>query len=1487
MGISKIPHEISVWEDRLTIVDFDEKEYDGREIIPSDIKIMTSYFKEIKLCSIGSDEMNSPIAAYNKELKQEATGMNTLTFTISGKYYDEETNELLDNPYLPYLTNERKIKLKYYQNEEVKWMDFLIKGIQEDSNNYSYTYTATDLFINELSKTGYNLEFSTELQNNQGTITDLGNKVLEGTDWKISEDSEIIQQLQEEALYELKLTKNIYAFDIKTDAQVEIKQGEIIYAFYSSVINEENNFFQFIYNKSNEYLTDDRRVIYDADSYYILLAEGEKYSNFSDYIKYTSKYRGERLVRSQMVAYDPILEKHVKVYKDDNNNKVYGYTKDEYLTENMVQSYITNGVNYISNSGWKQQQDKIIQLGFFPEYTPGDYWEDVERKTTLKYEQDSKNVLFNSGFKDNLSQIGEITKESKFIFRTQCFLKEGGELVAPQNTCFKIALKSYQLSSEGGFSDGIDEQIIFEGRTADSTKLDPEGYFITRVALTSKLQLSEEQLKNKNFGFFITVIDQYGIPKEGTYYFQDVQLFKYMLDSDSRVCLPGGKTINLNDVNEEIKDSLISYSKTNHYYYYPNRASSKEEVKYIYIGEENKYSPLYNQNFEKIRSITEKESNRFNILQNLSETFECWCCIDVKHKDTGEIMLGKDYEHYIIDAGTSKTITDQEDPQIISSNVLSDQGDKIKSLSATPNELYKQQKFITFKRETGRKNCAGIKYGINLKNIKRNQESDEMVTKLIVKSNNNEFAQGGGCNISRAKENPSGENFILNFDYYLNQGLLNYDNFYNDLYSLSSEEGWMGYYTTLKLLNKEIEELGGAINELSQQEIIYDSEHTALFLEFEAVSKNLKEKEEYFQELTNYNFDNIPRSSSWFKEKKIIALSEEIVRLRTKAKLLETQEKQKLEKLQEIQQKISEKEDEFQSKISQKKKKISLFEKRYSRFIQEGAWSSEDYIDDNLYYLDAESVLYNSSHPKISYDIDTVEISTLEGYENYNFDIRDITYIEDPEFFGWVEKDGEKTPYKEPVVITEIVTYFDEPDKGKIRIQNYKSKFEDLFQRLTATTQKLEFQAGAYQRAANIITPEGYIQSKFLQDALAHNSAIVQNAKNQSVVWDDKGITTINTLNPAEVVRITSGGFFLSDDGGENWITGVTGKGINARTITTGHLDTQLITITNSDQTSFRWDNTGINAYYKKDGNYNNKTFVRFDQFGLYGVKDLENSEILTSEESVWRNAEFALTWKGFMLKAKDKNGYVSIDSEHDFGVYNSENEQLIQIGRLDIDDDKNYGILIYGEKDNSGLRTPIFKATQDDFQVGGWKVNGEGFHSMSNDNKFSLYTDRLKNSYTLFNGLENPIDVITRDDWAIVVGNQFGISYNGELYSNNAHIIGNIEAISGKIGDVEILEDGSTRLSTWIGVPEGFKYTGETTEYLNSDNKEYIEQYITAKGMAFQVFEFDEEAENFKGDFRYKIIINNEGLFYSEDTTTMQKIKWKSLFEQIPHETI
>ena len=103
-------------------------------------------------------------------------------------------------------------------------------------------------------------------------------------------------------------------------------------------------------------------------------------------------------------------------------------------------------------------------------------------------------------------------------------------------------------------------------------------------------------------------------------------------------------------------------------------------------------------------------------------------------------------------------------------------------------------------------------------------------------------------------------------------------------------------------------------------------------------------------------------------------------------------------------------------------------------------------MDDNLYFLDAQSTLHTSAQPKITYNISVLELSRLEGYENYSFALGDKTTIEDTEFFGWTwSSKGIKTPYKEEIVVTELTIMLDSPETNQIKVQNYKTQFEDLF----------------------------------------------------------------------------------------------------------------------------------------------------------------------------------------------------------------------------------------------------------------------------------------------------------------------------------------------------------------------------------------------------------------------------------------------------------
>ena len=122
--IRKKPYEISIWEDRL--------------VTENNI----SYYKEVKLAVIGSDKMDSPNRAFDPVLVENVNGEKTLTFSLAFKYYDEYTGKIIENPFYPYLINERKVKLFY--NDE--WFEFVIKECEETSTENIFNYTAKELF---------------------------------------------------------------------------------------------------------------------------------------------------------------------------------------------------------------------------------------------------------------------------------------------------------------------------------------------------------------------------------------------------------------------------------------------------------------------------------------------------------------------------------------------------------------------------------------------------------------------------------------------------------------------------------------------------------------------------------------------------------------------------------------------------------------------------------------------------------------------------------------------------------------------------------------------------------------------------------------------------------------------------------------------------------------------------------------------------------------------------------------------------------------------------------------------------------------------------------------------------------------------------------------------------------------------------------------------------------------------------------------------
>ena len=346
--ILRKPYEISIWEDYL------------------ETSNGISYYKENRIAVIGSDTMTTPNRVYSPVLQESVNGEKTLTFSLRHKYFDEDVGDFVVNPFTSFLVNERRVKL-HYNN---KWYEFLIKEREEASEDYTFTYTATDAFINELSKTGYNVEFATDLNNNQGTVVELAKETLKNTDWVVDEtNSDIIRQLISEPIYLCKVIEGSFeAKNLDTERNITINTNDELYVFYSYITNEETEYVQFLRLADKDTWKEDNNGSYIGTNYRLLQKVEyidvttnnvtSKYIKIDDNTKILIKElntlnQGHRLVYNQKTTYDPIMQKTVDIYQleyENGTQDIYHYDDYVYSTSAVVMPIVTAGNNFATFS---------------------------------------------------------------------------------------------------------------------------------------------------------------------------------------------------------------------------------------------------------------------------------------------------------------------------------------------------------------------------------------------------------------------------------------------------------------------------------------------------------------------------------------------------------------------------------------------------------------------------------------------------------------------------------------------------------------------------------------------------------------------------------------------------------------------------------------------------------------------------------------------------------------------------------------------------------------------------------------------------------------------------------------------------------------------------------------------------------------------------------------------------------------------------------
>lgn len=1323
-------YEISVWEDYF---------------VPASGST-ESHYEERKLCVIGSNTMTDGSRALEPNLVLNVNGTHTLTFKLYLSYIDTITGERIDNPFVKLLVNERKVKA-YWDNgqEDIndKWYDLVVKDISEDSDSNTVTYTCEDLFINELGKSGFELNFSDEANNNQGTIYELATAVLDGTDWKLDEENtDHLLQTQEEALYEVKITNTntltgIYAkgfLNITRDEYEIIPINKLCYLPYSMVPHSDDELadmtaVQFIY--APEYTTEYSSMLITNEDSNWLITGGQWIKSGSDYrfqvrqdgtpksswktifainkeAYVSNRYRGNVYCRKQLSTYDANLERYVNVYKVKGSDptvddkRIFGYVDYDYDASDLVNNLLANNKDFKNTNGWI---GKNLKIGLFPELKLNTDLTKYEGHSYLSAAISAGQNLVNNTLSSAAQYLSSGLFEGmevKFQIGLKDEFKDGTLSVAVVNKKDNstICLGSLEPNKE----DPSNPTPIF---TPLKKSTDSNGTVWYSGTLTCLKALA------KNFLEDAELVIKSTNPKDAIIEIIETRLYE----------LIHGKDKDGNDIILDLYDiNSTDVAKKFYYYYYEDTSNPDGTAPYIYKAQVPcpLYEPVYGgwaksagatdrkySQFEKVRTIYGQQSNRFNLLQELAETFKCWARFKIYHNADGSIER---------------------------------------------DEKGNPKKTVYFSEKIGQQLSYGFTYGIDLNTIRRTQSSSELVTKTIVLANYNENAPNGTCSIVDSEENYPRENFVLNFDYYVNQGLLDGEALNRDLYYSGAGNDYIGYYTKLHKYN--IEYLSAADRaillrnqevRLLQQSVVYDG----------LLACAVKERDELIDELAALGGDTLdptktdPKASNSDKSSEIITAKwisiqkalQQIKQYVSKPKqtgdgttsvLAPSDQNANLIKtikdldgdiatykaiclkldtaLLTLQTVIEGNATIRDTLLKQIKELHQKFYNKYSTYIQEGSWNSEDYIDPNIYYYDALSVAYTSSRPQVQYDIAVTRVSELPEFKFRRFHVGDTTYVQDTDFFGYepyLKNDKVRTPYKEAVLISEISINFEEPDKDTITVQNYKTQFEDLFQRINATTQSLQFVQGGYNRAAGVVNEKGELKADVLQDSLLAAQDIVTKATDESVVQDNTGITLTSLKNLDQKLKITSGGIVFSDDGGETWTTMMKAGQIGVQFLSAGSISTSKITIMDGTTPAFRWDTNGITAYWSgKD--YLTPTdnpvlkmnrFVRFDKFGIYGYNnnnDNDNTNFVPANEEEIRsnpNSMFSLTWSGLLIRSVEKKGNtevgsIEINNKYDIVVKKGDKNK-IQIGRLN--NNGNYGIRIC---DNDGK--PVLETIDD-----------------------------------------------------------------------------------------------------------------------------------------------------------------------------------------------
>lgn len=1136
-------------------------------------------------------------SAYNIIFTPNVNGTKTLEFNVPIYCIDEFTGERELNPRYKFLTNERKVRL-FYKN---KVYNFLIKNVVETKDDNLSTVlkvTCSDAVVEELSKIGWSTYF--DEYNGIGNTHELMSKVLKGSDWIYDQEGSDTFYEEEYLNVDGELNTNEGASQDAPLISYDPKLGRIYHFKGSRKIlglpEAESDEVEILKYTTENFVQSEvgRNLLSYGNNFYTLDGWVQGSSNLSIKTSEGNDYQRYLNVSNTEFFYNKSL--------DDKNFKFSineGYTfsitcKSSAATTLIVEigDHFGETLNQVCRQTFSIPASSAwTTYGF-------DFVPKIEGKFNrvflklvnavtfdigkVRVEQGNRNAILNSDFSKGTEhwkfeniEIESEGEEEKITFSNEVLedfesrikvLKTNQRIISTDSTTF---FKSFDASKSATLS------FKLKGDAFGSIKCKIKG-----------IKNGVEDIQETEIKYDITWKDYSAI-------FKMVSLLPYdsielILEPSSYIYIDeiklekGEKTIWTPALEDEIVfynySPVAEFVKKDYYYYYETENLKKD---LFLTAQQISTLVPYTGKPEKVRTLKAEKSNTFNLIQEICELFEGWAEFDIAYDENG--------------------------------NILTD-------------ELGRRQKKVRIKKDVGRDLPYGIEYGVNLQDIEREINSDEIVTKMYVENNEWEYAKDGIVSITQAEENESKESYIINFDYFIELGLL----------PQQAKVDIASYNLQMGSINSELEANQTLRNNI-QTELSQAVEPQLEVLELQKVALE--------EALKNIN----EQLTQMLPEMDVAGLKEQ----KTNYEQQLNEVKKSMEDLQIKKDKYDAQVEDLTEKINtsidQKNLLMASFNSKYVSFIREGVWSDENYIEPNQFYRDAKIVCKRSAYPQISYVVSMVNLSDLEDYEHLDINVGDKTYVLDNDLF-LKPVDNIYVPQKIDVFVSEIEFCLDNPEETSVRVQNYRSRFDDIFQKVVASTESLKLNEKIYDRSSNFTTDQ-QINVDILQNSLLNNNLILARSKDNTVVFDSNGITVSDANNPKRQVKIVSGGIFITKDG-MNYKAGITPDGVSVDQLTAGLIDTKNIQIWNAEEPRFLWDATGLKAYgVDKDGKADTNSAITFNHEGFIFQRDRKSEK-----------AELSLTWDGLKMYLQD--GSVQIGSGAGIVV---EDNQVFPVKRVEI----------------------------------------------------------------------------------------------------------------------------------------------------------------------------------------------------------------------------